>query len=74
METGVNVCTVPATTRVEPDPSAIPVISDRISGGVFPTSDSFNEKRIRPREDQMVTPSMDPSEETDLQILFATLS
>ena len=74
METGVNVCTVPSTTRVEPDPSAIPVISDRISGGVLPTSDSFNEKRIRPCEDHTVTPAIDPFDETDLQILAATLS
>ena len=74
VETGVNVCTVSSRTRGEPDPFAIPVISDRISGGVLPTSDSFNEKRIRPCEDQMVTPVMDPSDETDFQILAATRS
>jgi hypothetical protein len=72
--TGVNVCTVPAMTRVEPDPFAIPVISDRISAGAFPTSDSFSEKRIRPCDDQMVTLEMDPSEERDFQILEASLS
>jgi hypothetical protein len=65
---------VSATTRVEPDPFATPVITDRISTGVLPTSDLFSEKRIRPFDDQMVTPEMDPSEETDFQILAASLS
>ena len=74
LETGVNVCTVSSRTRVEPDPFAIPMISDRISGGLLPTSDSFNEKRIRPRGDQTVTPTMDASDETDFRILAATLS
>ena len=74
LETGVNVCTVSSRTRVEPDPFAIPVIRDRISRGALPTSDSSNEKRIRPREDHTVTPAMDPFDGTDLQILVATLS
>ena len=74
MEIRVNVWTVPSRTRVESDPFAIPVISDRMSAGVFPTRDSFSEKMIRPREDQMVTPAMDPSDETDFQILAATRS
>jgi hypothetical protein len=58
----VNVCTVSSTTRVDPDPTAVLVMSDRISDGAFPTRDSFNEKTIRPCEDQTVTPAMDPSE------------
>jgi hypothetical protein len=74
LETRVNVCTVPSRTRVESDPFAIPAISGCMSAGVLPTRDSFNEKRIRPREDQMVTPAMDPFDETDFQILAATRS
>jgi hypothetical protein len=74
LETGVNVRTFPSTTRAEPEPVAISVISEPISGGVFPTRDSFNEKRIRPCEDQMVTATMVPSDETDFRSLSASLS
>ena len=67
--------TVQTFTRISKAGSvAISVISDCISAGVFPTRDSFSEKMIRPREDQMVTPAMDPSDETDFQILAASRS
>jgi hypothetical protein len=50
------------------------VISGFISGGVFPTRDSFDENRIRPCEDQTVTLAMDPLDEADLLSLAASLS